>query len=184
MRTRLVIGHLAFAALAVWGCSGTIAMPAPPTPAEAPTGSSLPIVRAPTDNRFIFADTVAASLAAAYAALPRAYQVLGIAAAGIDPETRTIVSTIMNVRRQLAGRQLSRTIDCGSTAYGLSADVNDVTLRISTTVDQGPEGRAILRSALSAGSTAPGNHSYQNRCVSTGGLERMIATKVAELAAK
>jgi len=139
-------------------------------------------VRAPSDTAFesfTFNDSLSIDAAAAASRLATVYEGLGLAVAERDPSDLAVTSRIMRVRGQFAGLPLSRYFDCGQSALGPLANLDEVQFRVSTVLQPLQDRRTLVRTALSATASGDGNRGSTTRCNSTGLLEREIARRIA-----
>lgn len=137
--------------------------------------------RAPSDTTlesFTFNDSLSIDAAAAASRLPKVYESLGIAIAERDASDLAVTSRIMRVRGQFAGLPLSRYVDCGQSAFGSLANIDEVQFRVSTVLQPLENRRTLVRTALSATASGDGNRGTTTRCNSTGLLEREIARRI------
>jgi hypothetical protein len=115
-----------------------------------------------------------------WAALPLAYEALGLALTTLDSDRRRVGAGGVRVQGRLKGTWLSRYVDCGTATTGLPhADSYLVTLDVLSQVDGQPDGEAELSTAVKA-VARPASVSSSNpvNCPSTGHLEKRIAELV------
>jgi hypothetical protein len=126
------------------------------------------------------ADTVPVPPARALALLPQVYRDLGLGVSVVDAPSQSIASPLLRIHQSLGRVPLSRLIDCGKSAYGSNADVQEITMRVRSTVEPAGSGGSAIRSIVRAAANPQGTGSNQFRCGTTRGLERRIAELVAE----
>lgn len=126
-----------------------------------------------TSGRSVAAE-VPLPLEQAWAALPAAYEALGLRGGGPAGE-RLFGVQRMDVSRALNGVRLSRYLDCGATVSVPNADSYAVTLQVSTLLT--PSTAASTRAETLVQATARPRDTSGNpvACTSTGALERQIA---------
>jgi hypothetical protein len=124
------------------------------------------------------ADTIAMPARAAWRALAAAYTSVGLKLLGADSASQSIASTMMRVHQFLGRTPLSRYMTCGRTAFGDASDTQEITLRVRSTVEPGPNGDALVRTLVRAVATPQGSNAF--RCSSTRGLELRIAGYLKE----
>lgn len=140
--------------------------------------------RSPSDttfDSFTFSDSLSIDAAAAASRLSNVYESLGIAIADRDPTDLALTSRIIRVRGQFAGLPLSRYVDCGQSALGSIANVDEVQFRVSTVLQPLENRRTLVRTSLSATASSDGNRGTTTRCNSTGLLEREIARRITTI---
>jgi hypothetical protein len=108
-------------------------------------------------------------------ALPAAYADLGLTGGPAIGQQQTFAAVLPTVRRQLNKVPLSRFLDCGTTAAGVSgADVHMVRLQVSSIVEPQPAGTRV-RTQVLARATSVENSNGAMDCSSTGVLEQRLA---------
>lgn len=152
----------------------TVSMPA--TGAGGSLGSGTMDVTTTRDRSPVVA-TVALSADALWAALPAAYQAVGIEVGTIDHENRMIGNRRLRVSRRLGGQPLSRYLRCGDTPFGApQADQYPVELSVLTRVV--PDGdRSRMETSVQASAVNAANGGARTACTSTGAIERALADK-------
>lgn len=109
-----------------------------------------------------------------WAALPAAYDEIGIPVKTMDTDARLIGNRNLRVRGRLAGMRLSRIVDCGSGQMGsANADTYTVTLEVVTTLQPQPVG-ALVETWVAGFATPEGVSAQAVRCTSTGRLEERL----------
>lgn len=112
-----------------------------------------------------------------YAAVPAAYQDMGITVGTIDGPNRTAGNRQVRARGRLGRRPISVYLDCGQTALrGPAADAFPVRMSVLSTVVAAGEG-SRLRTVVE-GSYSSAESSGTVACSSTGELESAIARAV------
>ena len=134
------------------------------------------------EERRSVARTMLVAVDDVWAALPRAYEELGISVKSVDTEKRLVGNRNLKARGQLAGMRLSRALDCGSGQMGASkADVYTVTLDVVTTVRPGEAaGTTLVETWVAAFATPEGVSANPVRCSSTGRLEDRLVQELHE----
>jgi hypothetical protein len=141
---------------------------------------------APTEQRLLDATfmsnvyevkkIVPASLAKVWAALPAAYDTLGIPILTSEPTVHAVANPGVKAHREFNHTALSRLIDCGETQIGPNADTYDVQLGFRTTLkEQGDS--TLVTTVLDASARSPYAQGYA-RCTSKGILETRIADAI------
>lgn len=112
--------------------------------------------------------------------LAEVYGDMGIALTAQDPSTRTVGNERFIFMRRLAGKPGSEWLRCGFSSTGLAvADTYRIQMYIRTTVEPGPQNTSRVITQLQAhGRTTEGTSNTPVRCLTTGNLEREIATRV------
>ena len=118
------------------------------------------------------------------AALPAAFDSVGVRPSLIDPATRTVGNTAFKVHARIKGVPLSRYIDCGmSTQIGPNADSYDVVISLVAQVRPAEGGASSLVIGFEAmGKPATFAQDY-SRCATKGALESRLAETVQRLLA-
>lgn len=121
----------------------------------------------------------AADASRVWAALPAAYQAIGLEPNRADPNGRILGLENVRVLR-IHGRRLSTFLDCGRGVAGPNADTYEITLRMMTQVVPAGEGseahvqvEAVARNRGTGGSQAS--------CRTTGDLEERMIEVLQEL---
>lgn len=123
--------------------------------------------------------TFAVSPEAVWAALPGAYEDLGLEVGTVDVENRTLGARRLRVRGTLGGRSLSRFVNCGNEPFGgATADAQPVELSVLSTLRPGAGG-TVVETSVGGVARRPASGS-SSECRSTGVLEGRIATAIAE----
>lgn len=123
------------------------------------------------------ADTLALSAPAAWVAISRAYERLGIPLTVVDSESHVIGALRATQRRAIAGERLSRLLDCGLGSYGPNADRYTVQLTALSGVQALSDGRSVVETRVS-GIASPNGLSSSVNCASTGALEDRVSTEL------
>lgn len=121
------------------------------------------------------ADTLALSAAAAWVAVSRAYEELGIPISVVDTETHVIGALRVLQRRPIVGERLSRVLECGTGSYGPNAERYAVKITVLTAVVALDATHAIVDTRV-GGVAAPNGLSSSVTCTSTGVLEEKFAS--------
>lgn len=125
------------------------------------------------------AATFAASPEAVWAALPGAYEELGLEVGTVDVENRVFGARRLRVRSKLAGESLSRFVNCGNEPFGgATADAQPLELSVLSTLRPGAGG-TVVETRVGGVARRPASGS-SSECRSTGVLEGRIATAIAE----
>jgi len=124
------------------------------------------------------ADTIAISPSAAWRTLRAAYASVGLQVFAADSASRSIASPLLRVHQFLGRQQLPRYLECGKTAFGDVAASQEIVLRVRSTVENGPDNTALVRTAVRAVATPQGNDQF--RCTSTRRLEQRIGAYIRE----
>lgn len=117
-------------------------------------------------------------------ALPAVFDSLGLPATVRNPETRTLGTDGVRIRRRLGGAPLSRYFNCGSTQVDANADSYDVLLVLLLRAVPGQAGMTTLETTIDVRArpiTFP--QGYQ-ACDSTGQLEARVAALVRAVATR
>ncbi|HEV2146892.1 MAG TPA: hypothetical protein VGR37_05800 [Longimicrobiaceae bacterium] len=170
-----MLRSLAFAVLALSACA-----PASPELSPGTRDSTLLVndgtVNIRTSERSVAVDVPLAA-EQAWAALPAAYEALGLRGGGPAGE-RLFGVPRMEASRALNGVRLSRYLDCGATVSVPNADSYAVTLQVSTRLTP-VTGSSTRVETLVQGTARPRDTSGNPvACTSTGALERQIAEKL------
>ena len=124
--------------------------------------------------------SVDAGAVAAWGALPEVYDSLQFPIVVVDTVNMRIGSGNFHPSR-IAGRRLSRYLDCGRGMTGANADTYRVTISLVTWATEGSSGGTQVHTAIEASAKARDVNSYPVNCSSKGVLEREIAELVAEV---
>lgn len=124
------------------------------------------------------ADTLTVTPLAAWSLLPAAYASVGLELFAADSASTSVASPELRIHQFLGGQPLSRYLECGQTAFGDVAATQEIVLRVRSTVESGPDGTAVLRTAVRAVATPQGNDRF--RCTSTRRLELRIVKYIQE----
>jgi len=132
---------------------------APPAPADS----------APAPQSLVFASTAERL----WAALPKAYNAVGITVNGIDSVSHTIGFAGI-IRQKLGGVRLSKYFRCGS-QMGENADSYDIILYMASQMGRDPQsGHVLVKTSLRVSARSPAFASTKTMCVTTGELERRL----------
>ena len=163
------------------GCAapdpGTVQLPATRPPSVIVSGNTVE-VHLPHD-REIVTDSVRATAEAAWAALHKAYEDLGIEVREVNEGALTLGNTRLVVGRRLAGVPLSRHLECGMGLLGHFADTYRIQMHISSSIVPGGSDGVRVSTYLEAVARNPeGTSGAPIPCSSTRRLEREIAARV------
>jgi poly(3-hydroxybutyrate) depolymerase len=149
-----------------------------PGPASVIASAGSVDVNVPTE-RAIVSETVDASPADAWAALPKAWADLGIEVRESSRATRSLGNSRLVVMRRLGSAPLSRYLSCGAGIQGPFADVYRIQMSIQSAVVPAQGGGVEIRTYIEAVARNPeGTSNVQVSCTSTQRLEREIAARV------
>lgn len=177
-----------FALVVLSGC-------APPQPGAAPpagperveiraqdggTNTSYDFVLTSSDG--VISQTLASSSARAWSPLLEAYQEMGLPITSMEPEKGLVASQSGAARgRKVAGKALSRYLDCGRTGAGAPAAASyPVSLSVVTVLAPLGEGSVAVRTAVTGRAQDPVHNNPASSCSSTGRLEAEIADRLRE----
>jgi hypothetical protein len=124
------------------------------------------------------ADTISASPSAVWRALPAAYASVGLQVLASDSASQSLTSPVMRVHQFLGGQSLSRYLECGASAFGDVAATQEITMRVRSTVEPGPNGTSVVRTLVRALATPQGNDRF--KCGSTRRLELRIISYIQQ----
>jgi hypothetical protein len=163
------------------GCAApdpdTVRLPATRPPSVIVSGNTVE-VHLPHD-REIVTDSVRATAEAAWVALHKAYEDLGIEVREVNVDALTLGNTRFLVSRRLAGVPLSRHLECGMGLLGHFADTYRIEMHIRSSVVPGEAGVVQVNTYLEAVARNPeGTSGTAISCSSTQRLEREIAARV------
>jgi hypothetical protein len=166
------------------GCAApdpdTVRLPATRPPSVIVSGNTVE-VHLPHD-REIVTDSVRATAEAAWVALHKAYEDLGIEVREVNVDALTLGNTRFLVSRRLAGVPLSRHLECGMGLLGHFADTYRIEMHILSAIVPGGSGGSDgvrVRTYLEALARNPeGTSGPPIVCSSTRRLEREIAARV------
>lgn len=149
-----------------------------PRPAAVTSSGTSVDINIPTE-RAIVSETVAATPADAWAALPKAWADLGIEVGESSRATRTLANPRLVLTRRLGSTPLSRYLSCGAGIQGPFADTYRIQMIIQSAVVAAQGGGVEIRTYLEAVARNPeGTSNVQVPCTSTQRLEREIAARV------
>lgn len=152
------------------------------------TGTQSNVNRYVMANRFlsvsneatVHTELVQAPAEQVWTVLPQVYEELGIEW-NIDDPTRMQLGNPRFRQRQIDGENLSKFLDCGSGVGMISyADTYIVTMSLTTAVDDGTDGGAVVQTAFQAVAKPRAVSGNELRCTSKGTLERRITDIIAE----
>ena len=156
---------------------------APRVEPPAPTRSSVRLMDYQTVDYLTEASagsaTFSATPAEVWAALPAAYEALGIPVTESSPGRRTLGNAGFRTR-SLDGKRVSQYVDCGRSNSGALANLYDVTLTISTSVADEPEGGATVTTTLDAWARPRMTNGNPVHCSTKTTLEQRLVELVAE----
>jgi hypothetical protein len=140
---------------------------------------SMGIVSSPGGTR---ESRIFAPIEKVWAALPAAYQSLGVPLTTSDVTTHVAGNIGLNVRRRLGSTPLVRYIDCGNSQMGPSADTYDVRLTVTTRLQADSVAGTKLSTLVEAVGRPVAFSGEYSRCSSLGVLEARLTDAVkAEL---
>lgn len=117
-----------------------------------------------------------------WAAMPAAYDSVGLKLTTLDPATHTVGNSGVNIRRILGKTALSKYINCGKTQIDQNADTYDVHLTLLTHVAADAAGATKVTTTLSASAKPIAFAGDYVPCSSLGRLEvRLHDLMYAEL---
>jgi hypothetical protein len=111
--------------------------------------------------------------------LPGVYEELAIPVTEVRPHEMTLGNPAYETRR-IDGARMSRFLDCGATHSGILANIYDVTLTLSTTVSESPEGDAVVTHSLDAWARPRMTSGNPVHCSSKGTLEERLMEVILE----
>lgn len=149
-----------------------------PGPASVSVSGTTVDVNLPTE-RAIVSEELDATPEAAWAALPKAWEDLGIEVRESSRATRTLANARLVISRRMGGAPLSRYLSCGAGMQGAFADVYRIQMSIHSAVVPVAGGGVEIRTYLEAVARNPeGTSNTAVNCTSTQRLEREIAARV------
>lgn len=160
------------------GCASSQATPtAEPMPVETVRvttmgAGSMGIRTTPFQDSFTA--TALFPIAQVWAALPAAYDSVGLKLSTLQPATYTIGNEGMNIRRVLAKTPLSRYIDCGKTQIDHNADTYEVNLAMLTRLAIDASGGTKITTTLTAAAKPVAFSGDYVRCTSWEKLETRL----------
>ena len=118
-----------------------------------------------------------------WAAIPAAYDSLGIAITDMDPRRHVIGNAGMSIRRRLGNTMLSRYLDCGNSQLGPSADEYQITMSIMSSVQAraGGDTTTVVSTNVDATGTGLQFSGQVVKCTSRGALEKKLHDTLAQL---
>jgi hypothetical protein len=123
--------------------------------------------------------TLPATPAEVWAVLPEVYEELGIPVTESSSGMKTLGNPGFRTRN-LGGERVSQFVDCGRSNSGALANLYDVTLTISTSVADAPEGGATVATTLDAWARPRMTNGNPVHCLSKTTLEQRLVEVVAE----
>jgi hypothetical protein len=184
---RQIVSLCAAATLAACSSSGSGSSPhMAPKPPEVNTQvniqgvGNIGIKTVPYQDSYV--GVVSYPMGRVWAALPAAYDSVGLKLTTLDPATHTVGNSGVNMRRVLGKTALSKYLDCGRTQVDQNADSYEVHLTMLTTVAADEAGATKVRTTLSAAAKPVAFSGDYVRCTSLGRLEvRLHELMFAEL---
>ena len=163
------------------GCAApdpdTARLPATRPPSVMVSGNTVEVHLPP--DREIVTESVRATAEAAWAALHKAYEDLGIEVREVNEGALTLGNTRLVVSRRLAGVPLSRHLECGMGLLGYFADIYRIEMHILSSIVPGGSDGVRVSTYLEAVARNPeGTSGAPIPCSSTRRLEREIAVRV------
>jgi len=123
--------------------------------------------------------TIKASPEAAWAKLPAVYTELQLPVSGYIDQSRQIMAKGVRVRGHLGKLRVSQIVTCGTDITGDDkANTYEVTLDVASAISPAEGGQANVHSMVIANARPMAVSGDPVRCVTTGSLERRIATMV------
>lgn len=119
------------------------------------------------------------SPAEVWAALPSAYERLGIPVGESSPNRMTLGNPGFKTR-SLDGKRMSHYFDCGRSNSGPRANLYDVTITISTRIVDAPETGAVVATTIDAWARPRMMNGNPVHCLSRVTLEKRLVEAVAE----
>jgi hypothetical protein len=114
-----------------------------------------------------------------WSALNVVHATLGIPTNTVDPRTRSIGNTNLNINRTFAGEPVSNMLSCGVTG-GVAANNYRIQMSLLTTLTSAPGGGTRVRTLVNATGRDPFAANAPVQCASTFNFERRIARLVSE----
>jgi hypothetical protein len=121
-----------------------------------------------------YVGTVAFPIASVWAALPAAYDSVGLRLTTADAGSHTMGNEGVVLRRMLGKTALSKYIDCGKTQIDHNADTYDVNLSLLTRVVAEGAGATRITTTLAAAAKPISFSGDYVRCFSLGRLEARL----------
>ncbi|HEY2026176.1 MAG TPA: hypothetical protein VGG78_04160 [Gemmatimonadaceae bacterium] len=118
-------------------------------------------------------DTLSASAATVWAALPAVYDTLAVPLTLVDTASRVLGAVRVAVRRPIAGNRLSFLLECGTGVYGPAADSYAVQLTLVSVVRPVDATHSALETRVEGDAAQNGVNSSVH-CGSTGRLEAKV----------
>lgn len=131
-----------------------------------------------TSSARVTAQTVAAPADRVWAALPAAFQAVGLEAGVVSASNRVYGTPLLRFRGRLAGERASRLLNCGSNPIGSpAADLYDVEATVRAAVQPDAAGGTRLEVLVEAVAAPPAGGT-RTPCTSTRVLEERIVSQV------
>lgn len=128
-----------------------------------------------TDPEWAATATVAFPIELVWAALPAAFDSLGIRVTQLQPAARTAGNPALRPRRQLGKAMLHEYIDCGRTQGDLSADTYEIRLSVLSSLRPAQQaGSTVLQTTVTATGKPMGLSGNWVQCSSQGKLEKAL----------
>ncbi|HEV2735653.1 MAG TPA: hypothetical protein VGV85_12485 [Longimicrobiaceae bacterium] len=113
-----------------------------------------------------------------WAALPAAYQAMGLTGGVVNQAERVFGTPLIRSRGRLAGERAARFLNCGTNPIGApAANLYDLETTVRTAVQTNPDGTTRLEVLVQA-MAAPPAGGTRAQCTSTRVLEDLIAAQV------
>ena len=129
-------------------------------------------------NERVATHDVLAPVDRVWAALPGAYQAVGLAGGVISQGERVFGTALIRSRGRLAGERAARFLNCGSNPLGApAANMYDLETTVRTAVQTNPDGTTRLELLVEAMAIPPAGGT-RAQCTSTRVLEDLIAAQV------
>lgn len=158
----------------------------PPTPGAGPPAPTPSTVRVMDYQAVEFltealqtSATLPATSVEVWAVLPGVYEQLGIPVTESSEGRRTLGNAGFRTRN-LDGKRVSRYVDCGRSNSGALANIYDVTLTISTSVADAPDGGATVSTTVDAWARPRMTNGNPVHCSSKTTLEQRLVELVTE----
>jgi hypothetical protein len=169
------VAMLALSALA--GCASSQSTPnteprATETVRVATSAGTRGIRTTPYQDSYV--GTVAFPIASVWAALPAAYDSVGLRLTTADAGSHTMGNEGVVLRRVLGKTALSKYVDCGKTQIDHNADTYDVNLSLLTRVAADGSGATKITTTLAAAAKPISFSGDYVRCFSLGKLEARL----------
>jgi hypothetical protein len=164
-----------FAFTLLAGCASSQSAPTPgQMPVEtirvATSGGGTSGIRT-TPYQESFVGTVSVPMVRVWAALPAAYDSVGLKLTTVEPSSHTIGNEGVTLRRTLGKTPLSKYLDCGRTQIDQNADTYNVNLALLTRVTADASGGTKISTTLTAAAKPIAFSGDFVRCKSLGTLE-------------